>query len=1180
MGIGSRRIFSLLSVVILLVLLATSGVAQTPGTGAISGVVTDPTGRIVVDAEVRVVNRATLASRSVKTTADGVFRTPLLLPGMYKVTVGAPGFEARTFETIRVTVSETTSLDVSLLIAGVVQTLQVQDRSSVAVLESSTLGGLVDETAVQSLPLSTRNYTQILGLSPGVIVDLPSSALLGNGTQNVTSDGATPTSNNIQFNGVDANNLVENSAAQAQSYEVGTAIPAPDSIQEFRVQTANFDAAYGRGSGANVDLVTKSGTNQFHGAVWEFVRNNIFDANDFFSKLHGQPRAEIKQNQFGASLGGPLRRNNTFFFITYQGLRQVNGLGGSATATLPLLTADRSASTLGAQFCPAAHLNNQGQQATGYLTQAGGTQIECDGSNINPVAVAILNAKLPNGHFAVPSPQTVLPNSGPDPSDQFPVGESIFTIPARYTEDQAIVDIDHAVGMKNNLTGRFFYSRAPVTEPFSPNAANVPGWGTNALYRNTMFVLADAHLFSSSLVNIARLGFMRFDGLSSVANPLTAQAIGIGTPTGIVGPTSNAPGLTVGGFTLGDAGTPNEWSVTNTFVWQDTTAVTHGRNNARFGVEIKRHEVGENQPQQTDGLLQIASFEDFLLGQSASQNGSPNGISNVTNSIAGAGNFRRNERYTDFAGFAQDDIKLAARLTINAGLRYEIFAAPTETNGRLTNFVPALATGAMTDVGTYTGFVVSSNFPGTLPEGVARAPYSGFYRTPHGDISPRLGVVWQVTQAPVVVLRGGFGIYFDRHSGNLAEQTLSQLPFANSQFAFGPQNAQATLAEPFNPLVPPSSSFPVFLPRTSNSFPFIEGTNPNVRDGKTYEYNLNAQYALGHEYLFEVGYVGTQSVQRPGQVEFDQALLASPQNPVNGEVSNSIGNTTARLPIQGISEGSLFTDSIFAANYNSLQVSIIRQLRHGFQLQGSYTWSKNLDEVNGEGGTDLFELQLPTNNQLDLRHSSYGPANDDRDQRAVVSFTWSTPKLATSPALVRHVLAHWNVSGIGVVQSGAALSIFDGNAGSVYGLLGGEVRAQLAGSINPSTHGSLFQRVIGTGRYLNAAAFTRAPEVANGTSIADEDFGNGGVGIVRGPGQHNLDLAIEREFPVTQRSSFRLRAEAFNLTNTPQFGNPNTFLGYGDPLSPPTASASFGTINGEQGGPHPRVLQFAAKYLF
>jgi hypothetical protein len=249
--------------------------------------------------------------------------------------------------------------------------------------------------------------------------------------------------------------------------------------------------------------------------------------------------------------------------------------------------------------------------------------------------------------------------------------------------------------------------------------------------------------------------------------------------------------------------------------------------------------------------------------------------------------------------------------------------------------------------------------------------------------------------------------------------------------------------------------------------------------------------------------------------------------------------------------------------------------RH-FQIQGSYTWSKNLDEVNGEVGTDVFELQLPTNNQNNLRQSSYGPAGDDRDQRAVVNFTWIAPKFASLSALPQKLLTDWQFSGIGVIQAGIPLSIFDFNAGSVYGLLGGEVRAEQTGS-NPSTKGSLYSRVLNG--YLNPNAFTRAPEAPNGTSLADQDFGNSGVGIVRGPGQHNIDFAVERVFPVRESSSFRFRAEFFNLTNTPQFGNPNPYLGYSDPtLVSPTASPSFGLITNTV--TNPRIIQFAAKFLF
>jgi hypothetical protein len=660
-------------------LTVTAVFGQTPGTGAIAGLVSDPSDRVLINAKVEVVNEATHASRTVTTAGDGLYRATLLPPGRYSVTVSVAGFAVNASQAVQVMVSETTSLNVKLAVAGVSQRIVVQADAEVAELESSTLGGFVNEQAIQSLPLSSRNYTQILGLSPGVAVDLPSAVTIGNGTQNVASNGSTPTANNIQFNGIDANNLAENSAVIAETSEVGIGIPAPDAIQEFRVQTANFDAAYGRGAGANVDLVSKSGTDQFHGSAWEFLRNNIFNANDFFSKLDGQPRADEKQNQFGGALGGPIFRDRTFIFVAYQGSTEVNGLGDEQNPVYPLLTSDRSASALGAQFCPAGHIDRMGNPATGYLTQAGGTQVACDGSNINPVALAILNAKLPSGQYAVPTPQVALPNTGPDASDQVPLGESTYASPAHYREDQFNVDIDQALNQKNTLAGRFFYSRATTAEPFSPNAANVPGWGSNALARNTMFVLADTHVFTPRLVDVARFGFMRFDGASTVQNPLTAGSLGEGTPTGMPGAGAHAPGLYVAGLMIGDAGTPSQWQVTNSLVWQNTVSLTKGRHSYRFGAELKHNQVDEDQPEETDGLLQIATFDDFLLGQSAAQNGSPQGLSNITNSFAGGGIFRRNTRYRDVAAFAQDDIKVARRLTVNVGLRYEIFGPPTET---------------------------------------------------------------------------------------------------------------------------------------------------------------------------------------------------------------------------------------------------------------------------------------------------------------------------------------------------------------------------------------------------------------------------------------------------------------------------------------------------------------------
>ena len=1163
MKVGFLRHNSAVLAMFLLVLVG-EAFGQTPGTGAISGVAYDPSNRVIANAEILTVNEATNMSRSAITTAEGVFRVPLLPPGSYTVTVKAPGFAEHISQSILVTASETSSLNVTLAVAGVNASVQVASDAEMVQLESSTLGRAVEQEAVQALPLSSRNYTQILALSPGVIVALPDATELGRGTQNVTSNGAKTTSNNVQFNGIDANNLSQNSMNN-DGEEVGTAIPAPDAIQEFKVQTANYDASYGRGAGANIDFISKSGTNNFHGSAWEFVRNTIFNANDFFSKLdNNQPRPTLKKNIFGASFGGPIRKDRSFLFVEYQGIREVNGgaFGSETTTDLPQLTSDRSAATLGAQFCPANQAN-----APGYLTNALGTQVACDGSNINPVALALLNFKLSNGQYAVPNPQIDLPTA----PGELPIGQSTFSLPAHYTEDQFSMNVDQVLTAKNTLAGRFFYMRAPTFYPFSPSAANLPGWGTNELDQNTMFVLADTHVFNSNLINLARFGYMRFSGLSSVANPIQASDLGMSTPTGSPGV---APAVSISGlFTTGDAGTPSQWQNTNSFIWQDTVSHTRNRQDMRFGVELKRHEVDVNPPFGIDGLLLINTFEDFLLGQSAAQNGSPIGASNVTGIDGASGLFREDERYTDVAAFIQDDIRLTQRLTVNAGLRYEIFGPATEIHGRLSNFDPSIAAGQVPAAGSLSGFTLPANFPGAVPVGVTKTSTAGLWSTDYHDVSPRLGFALQLTEKPALVLRGGYGFYYDRPSGGFVEGQSGGQPFSLQELSFGVQNAGATLQYPFDPLLPPASSFPIYQPRLPGGNAYTSAVSPHVIDPYTQEYNLNLQYAFARNLLLEAGYVGAHTTHSPGRIEFNQALLASEQNPVNGTAMNTAANVIQRLPFAGISTGSLLADTEFEANYNSLQSSITKRLGHGLQFLGSYTWSKSLDETSGSGGADFFEIWLLTNNQNNPRQA-YGLTDFDRDQRAVVNFTWTAPKFRQAPILPRRVLSDWELSGISVIQTGSPITVLDGNAGAVYGNFLN--RAQRTGS-NPSTPGSLHSRVLNG--YLDPNAFTIAPEAPNGSGPGDTDFGNSGVGIVRGPGQHNVDMAVERIFPVTESSSFRFRAEFFNLTNTPQFALPNNNVNFiTTPTGPANQDPSFGLIASTVA--NPRIIQFAVKYLF
>ena len=1144
MNFGFRR--TLLTTVMLS---AIPAFAQVPGTGGLRGTVFGLGSHSLPNAELVIENQSTHARRITATDNLGEYSVALLVPGVYSITANAAGYASLKAEDAVVVVSETNTVDFHLSQTSSTTSIEVKADQEILNVDTSALGRAVDERAIQTLPLANRNFTQILSLSPGVTVSLPDATVLGRGTQNVSANGGKTTANNIQFNGIDANNLAQNSAANDLE-EVGVAVPAPDTIQEFKVQTGNYDASYGRGTGANVDLVSKTGSNRFHGAAWEFLRNDLLNANDFFTKLTGQLRPVLKQNQFGGSLGGPIFHNRTFFFGAYQGLRSSNGEGDSLTVTLPQLSDNRSRAALGAQFCA-------------YPTFAGGTQVACDGSNIHPVALKLLNFKLPNGHFAIPNPQIQLPSTDPT---EMPIGESAFAIPASYIENQYTANLDHDVTRQNSLAARVFYSRAPTTQPFSQNAANVPGWGTDEVDKNAMAVLSDTHVVNSNLINIARAGYLRFDGIAAVESPISTRDLGIVSPTGTSGAGVPAPGITIDGlFTIGDAGTPSQTQVTNTFVAQDMLSLTRRNHFIRFGGEIKRHQVMVNAPFASDGLLDIRTFNDFLLGQSAAQNNSPDGLSNVTLSNGSSGIFRKDERYSDYAFFIQDDWKMTSRLTLNAGLRYEIFGPPSEKYGRLVTFDPTLASPDAPLTGTFSGFAVTSDFQGIIPQGVRKLDRKGLWPTAYGDVSPRIGFAYLLSRHPEIVLRGGYGIYFDRLSGGLAENLVTQPPYSTFQFIAGSQNGPATLDSPFTPLLPALSTYPIFAPRIPGGGPTLVGLSTHMRDPYTEEYNLNLQFGLTRNTFAEIGYVGTRSLHVAGCSEFNQALLASPQRPINGETTNSVANVIQRVPFAGVAPGSLSCQTAYLASYNSLQTSVTKRLSGGLQFLGSYTWSRTLDETSGSSGSQVFELWLLTNDQNNPRQN-YGPTDFDRTHRVVINFTYDVPGIRSHSFLLRQLTSGWRGSGILVAQSGTPITILDFAAGAVYGNYPFENRAQLSGN-RITTDGSITSRVLG--HYLDANGFASAAQVRNGTSPDDTDFGNSGVGIVRGPGQRNMDLAVERIVSITESHNIHLRAEMFNLTNTPNFANPLNIVGTGE---------AFGKITGKSN--NPRIIQLALKYQF
>lgn len=1110
-----------------------SAVAQAPGTGAIAVTVLDPAGAVVPAAQLILTNESTDLRRNAVTEADGIFRFTLLPSGIYSVAVHAPGFGSQTLRSIPVIASEVSSIEFRLRLGASSTAIVVEATSELIQTQSSALGRATDGKTIASLPLANRNFSQILALSAGVVVELPNAAQFGRNTQNVSVNGAKTTANNFQFDGIDANNMSENSASGFDP-EVGIAIPSPDTIAEFKVQTAMYDASYGRSAGANVDIVSKSGTNQWHGSAWDFFRNEVLDANDFFLNRNGQPRPVLRQNQFGGAIGGPIFKQKTFLFASYQGSLQKNGQAAGALQStfLPALTDDRSAAALGVLY---------GGQSGVF----GGVAVAPDGSNINPVALALLNLKLPDGTFAIPSPQTILPGG---------IGQSTYSFPGSYRQDQVTANLDHYISESNQLAGRFFYARETTNEPFTPFGATVPGWGTQQPEHNDMFVLSDTHTFNPRLTNVARFGYMRFNGSQTGDHPISASAVGMTPPDGL----PEIPGIVVQNlFTIGPSGQPVFFQNTNTFVWQDTVSFIRGRHSLRMGGEAKRHQLVLNVPFVTAGFMLFQSFPDFLLGESAAQNGS--GQSNIFQSTGASGIFRKDQRYSDYVGFIQDDFRVTSRLTVNAGLRYEYFGPPTEINGRLPNFDPAIAAHQVSPAGDFTGFLLPGNYTGVLPLGVTKTDHSGFWNADYKDLEPRLGFAYRMPGRTPIVLRGGYGIYYERLSAQFVLQNVGQPPFATTQTLLGPLNAAATFQQPFTPPLPPDSAYPIFTPRTPDSALFLAAVPQTIRSPYTQQYNLNVQTEFAHDFLWQVGYVGSKTTHLTGCLEFNQALIATPQNPVNGQTTTTNENLAQRLPYQGIASGSYICETAFDANYNSLQTSVTKRFARGLEFLTSYTYSKSLDYTSGTGSISSLDLSFLGNDQTDP-HSSRGPSDFDRTHRFVASFLYQIPSSRIANNFLRTGLSRWQLSGVMVLQSGLPITVIDSTAGSVYGNLVGFTRAECTGA-NPASGGSLASRLNG---YFSPAAFAPAPTIGDGTG-----FGNCGVGILRGPGQRNLDLGVQKSFILFEKTTLDFRTEFFNFTNTPKFAQPvNDF----------SAGSAFGVITATNG--NPRIIQFALKLQF
>lgn len=749
--------------------------AQSASTGALAGTVTDPSGGVIAGASVTATSLGTGQSRTATTDANGSYRFSLLPPGNYSVKIFAAGFQSIEVPSITVNVTETPVLNRSLAIGATTQSVTVEATAETVQTQNATVGGLVSGQTVTELPLSTRNYTQVIDLSPGVTANVATATAVGNGTQDINVNGSGSDQNTYMMDGAVITNYGSGGAAQSGSY-AGIGIPNPDSIQEFKVQTSQYDAAYGQNPGANVNVVTKSGTNQYHGAIWEFNRNNFFNANEFFFKhseaqevLPNKP-PELKQNQYGGTFGGPIKKDKLFIFGSYQGTRQLNGIGSNGFATgitavsllpfnepgVPFANArsDGNAGSIHQDYNPANAMCSYAtyRQYLGcafanefdvlhFVPGLGfgtGAAVAPDGSNINQSFINLLQAteSIPqvkggfNNGYYVPSLRYAngVPLCIASASCSSPTTISQAT---QANEDQYLLNTDYVLSSKNTVSEKYFFSKDPQTQSFSCLGGCYPGAPEDGHYGSQSAVVKLTSLLTNNVVNEAFFSFQRLflnvtDGVTVTSCAVdiipainNGQACSAGSPDKSVPNREDTlipvigsfgfPGSQWGGWQLGGNFFSATHSLQNTFLGNEQISWNHGKHSIRAGFNIQRIQWNWSQPDRERGWINGGNIADLMT----SAPGVPNGIFlNLTNRLLPAGTVNPHHwRINEYSSFVQDDFKVTRKLALNLGLRWEIDGWPSDNQGIFTNFAASAA--GLIDAGTFFLGNEVANGPGT-----------------------------------------------------------------------------------------------------------------------------------------------------------------------------------------------------------------------------------------------------------------------------------------------------------------------------------------------------------------------------------------------------------------------------------------------------------------------------------
>lgn len=1145
------------------IVFAVPSFSQTSGTGMLSGSVVDASGAAVRAARLVLINESTRQEREISSNELGLFTAPLLPPGNYSLAAGGAGFSETTYVHIPVDVGTTTAFRVRLQ-AGAKETVDVRSNP-VSEDASPNMGSVTDRELMANLPLSTRNYTQVLGLNSGIASEVADAGTVGRGSTSYaagpggfSTSGAGTNDNNFQMDGIDVNDI-QGSGQLSR----GIPVPNPDAIEEFRVVTQPYDASQGRNSGAAVNVITRSGTSTLHGTLFEYLRNDVFNANSFFRKATRQARPALKQNQAGGTISGPLGVKGLTGFGTYQETRQSNGLDSSCSSSvaLPPLTNDRSAAGIGAVF--------QGQR--GYFQNAFGgvgPAIKADGSNIDPVALHVLQAKNPDGSYFISTPQTIVSTTGSIDAR----GLSTFSIACPYREHQGMANVDWQLNERHRFAAHGFAgnsaTRSTLPTPLL-GGAEIPGSPYQLGDHFRTLSIAYTWAARPTLANEARFGFNRMSTRYTQQYPFSYSGVGATVPSF----DDAAPVMKIAGASFGSSVNKFAGAI-NTFVAQDAVAYSHGRHFVHAGGGIER--VQDNQPVLNFyGAQLFLTFADFLLGMNAAQNGTAAvcavagcgaGYSDIAYSQDTPGTIVRAYRVLSGNFYVQDEVRLSSRLTLNAGLRYERLGDFADKLGHNTSFYPSLANPSPPATGSLQGYVVPANYEGAVPAGVTRlANNYGVNGDGQNTWQPRFGFAWLLPGSERITLHGGYGLFRSRITADLYNQSINTPPFARLRQYQGtdPVTASLTLARPLPAFTATLPSFAPYCPPTSSACtesPVFTGLAPDVVPPMFQRYSLDVETRFTRSLTFDLGYTGSAATHLLTKVLINQAGIASASNPVNGQTTTTLANLPYRVPLPGFAVKNLAQYQTSGSSfYNALQASLHERTTSFGELLVAYTWARDLTDVYGglpstRGGSILGDQNHPG--------ETYGPDLFLRQHRIVVTYLVKLPSPRKGWAAL--VLGHWALSGVAVAQAGHALTITDQNQFSAYGI--STDRAQLVAGCNPALQGSAESRL---NAFFKTSCFTTPPVI--GSDHVATGFGNSPIGFLRGPRQANLDAAVTRTFRLAtwrEGTAVVFRGEAFNALNHAQFTDPDTEL----------TSTTFGQVKST--AVNPRLLQLAVRVLF